>query len=94
MQITRNKYNLYNPEHKAGNGHHPLFPEMFNKLYSTLHGVSRQEVTDSSEELFKQSFHHYTAQTNVSPTGSTYPLEETIFIFSAVYYKYTADAGL
>lgn len=73
MQVTRNKYNLYNIQPKVGNSHYLLFSGMFNKLYRKVLDVSRQGVTYPTEEFLKQSFYHYKVQKNITIIGSTYP---------------------
>lgn len=73
MQVTRNKYNLYNIQPKVGNGQYLLFSGMFNKLYRKVLDISRQGVTYLTEEFLKHSFYHYKVQKSITIIGSTYP---------------------
>lgn len=41
MQVTGNKYNMYNIQPKVGNGQYLLLSGIFNKLYRQLLGISR-----------------------------------------------------
>ena len=76
MQVTENKYILYNIQCKVGNGQYLLLSGVFNELYRKLLSISRQEVTYSAKEFLEQSFYYYNAQKNINPIGNTYPLEK------------------